>query len=707
VRLVQSVRSGDLRLDDNPVPTPGPTQVLVRTRASLISAGTEKSMRSLASASLVAKARARPDLVREVINRARTSGIRSTVGAVRSRLGEDMPLGYSAAGEVVAVGESVAQIRPGARVATAGAPHADFQVVASNLTAVMPEEVSYEHAAFATVGSIALNGIRLAEIGPGSRVAVVGLGLVGQLTARLAAASGCLVAGIEPDPWKREMANSAGTTTFSADTDGWERVAEWSGGEGLDAVVVTAATKSSEPLARAADAARDRGVLVVVGDVGMELDRRPFYERELTLRVARSYGPGRYDPSYEDLGIDYPPGHVRWTAQRNMAAFLQLVAAGKIDVSDLITHRFAFSDALSAYEMLADGDDPYVGIVLGYEDSGPNGATERQKTTHTGAPETMNSGLVGAGQFARSVLVPAAEAAGFTLTTVASATGAGAQRLASDNPGISAVTDVGSITVEGQAGVVFIATRHDTHAALAIDALNAGKHVFCEKPLALSEDQLDDVETAWAASAGALMVGFNRRWAPAVSDARKSLGGGGPLQIIYRVNAGALADDHWLLDRRMGGRLLGEACHFVDTCSALAGDDPSSVTTITSGTGELLLDQDFTLLLGYPDGSQASIVYAAHSSQRPGKERIEILGRGQSLVIDDFHRLDMFGPRGKDVTRYKPADKGHTRELEVFAEIVRGTRDGTEVAQTSFRTSRVMFAAVESAMTGTSARPTY
>ncbi len=348
MRLVQSVRNGDLRLQDTPAPTPGPTQVLVRTRASLISAGTEKNLRSLASASLLAKARARPDLVRQVIDRARTSGVKSTVDAVRSRLSAYMPLGYSAAGEVVAVGEAVARLRPGQRVATAGAPHADLQVVAGNLVARVPDAVSFDEAAFATVGSIALNGLRLADVGPGSRVVVVGLGLVGQLITRLASAAGALVAGVEPEEWKREVTEAAGMNAFAADSAGWEAVQAWTDGAGADAVIVSAATKSSEPLSRAAEASRDLGVIVVVGDVGMDLERRPFYERELTLRVARSYGPGRYDPTYEDLGVDYPASHVRWTAQRNMGAFLDLVAGGKIAVKDLITHRYAFTEAPAA-----------------------------------------------------------------------------------------------------------------------------------------------------------------------------------------------------------------------------------------------------------------------------------------------------------------------------------------------------------------------
>jgi predicted dehydrogenase/threonine dehydrogenase-like Zn-dependent dehydrogenase len=647
---------------------------------------------------MIQKARARPDLVRQVIDRARTSGIKSTVRAVQSRLSEDMPLGYSAAGVVAQVGEAVAGVRPGQRVATAGAPHADQQIVAANLVTPLPDGVSFEEGAFATVGSIALNGHRLADVGPGARILVVGLGLVGQLTARLAVAAGGLVAGIEPDAWKRETAREAGIEVFDSDAAGWELARAWRGGEGADAVIVTAATKSSEPLTRAAEAVRDRGIIVLVGDVGMELDRRPFYDRELTLRVARSYGPGRYDPAYEDLGVDYPVGHVRWTAQRNMEAVLDLIGANRLAVADLITHRRAFQEAPAAYAMLEAGEEPYLGIILEYEES----ATPEPELPIAIAgevPGTLASGLIGTGRFARDVLVPAATEAGFgPWLRVHSATGSGGT--GGELEGAARVSDPADIAGSESCPVVFVATRHDTHARYAAAALDAGQHVFCEKPLAIAADDLDAVEKAWQSSSGSLMVGFNRRWSPAVADVTDLIGSGGPLQLVYRVNAGELPEGHWLADRRMGGRLLGEACHFVDTCTAIVGADPATVSTLTSGQDELLLDQDFTVSLGYPDGSQATVVYASHSSTRPGKERLEVMGRGVSLVIDDYQRLDAYGPSGHTTKRYRPADKGHGRELEIFAEVVRGERDRGEVAATAFHTSRVMFAAVESAMTG-------
>ncbi len=704
MRLVQSVRNGALRFEQSTGPTPTSTQVLVETRASVISGGTEKSIRELASASLVAKARSRPDLVKEVVRRARDQGIRSTAKAVRGRLSEDMPLGYSAAGVVLDVGEAVSRIRSGQRVATAGAPHADFQLAAGNLTVTLPDSVSFDEGSFVTVGSIALNGFRLAEAGPGAKVLVVGLGLVGQLATRIALASGADVAGIDLVPWKREKAQALGTDAFDADTEGWADALGWTGGVGFDAVLVTAASKSSEPMLRAAEVARDQGILVLVGDVGLELDRRPLYEKQLTIRVARSYGPGRYDPTYEDLGVDYPLGSIRWTAQRNMEVVVGLIASQRLLVADLITHRFEFDRALKAYELLEDDAAQWLGIVLDYS---PKDWVDESPELHPSPGRTYSEsldgvGLIGAGRFARDVLLPSAAAAGFGGWTAINSAGGSSAASVGKTFGFDRVVPTAAGVIDDPAtNTVFVATRHDTHASFAEQALRARKHVFCEKPLATTEEELEAVELAYRGSSGALMVGFNRRWSPAIAETRAILGpGDAPVQILYRVNAGPLPDDHWLNDRRMGGRLIGEGCHFIDTCNAIVGEAPDSVSTITSGRGELILDQNFTVTMGYPSGSQAVIVYASSSSTRPGKERAEILGSGWSVLIEDYATLVAHGPRKKIRRRYRPADKGHRRELEMFAEMISGSGAADSIAESAFLTSRVAFAAIRSAMTG-------
>lgn len=695
-QLVQSVRSGQLRLVEVPPPQIGPAEVLVQTRCSLVSAGTERAVRRLASASLVHKAKARPDLVRQVVNRARTDGLRSTVQAVRTRLDDEMPLGYSAAGVVVEVGEAVAGIRPGDRVATGGEGHAEAQAVAGLLAARVPDGVSDESAAFATVGAIALHGLRLAEVGPGSRVAVIGLGLVGQLTARLARAAGCEVTGIDIDSWavQRAVGASVDVALVEAGADTTEAVLAWSGGMGVDAVIVTAATKASDPMLRAPDLARDRAALVLVGDVGLELDRRPLYEKELSLRVARSYGPGRYERSYEQWGVDYPPGQIRWTEGRNQQAFLGLVARGALAVEDLVTHSFAFDDALVAYDLLA-GDEASLGIELRYGDKLLDRTAPIRVGTSDPARAGTGVGLVGAGAFARGVLVPALQKAGFhQMTAVASASGLSAVRLAERTGFAKAAPTAEAVVDDDDVEVVVIATRHDTHAALAARALRAAKHVFCEKPLALSVEELDEVEQAWRASGRQLTVGYNRRWSPAVTQLRERLDRAPtPVVIDYRVSAGPVPSAHWYGDRRQGGRLLGEVCHFVDTASALAESPVAAVSALVGASTEALIAADVVVAARMADGSLATVTYASGGHRSTAKERIEIFGGGHTYLIDDFRSLSA---DAKEIWS-GPQDKGHDALMAAFAAQVASGGDRA-VTEQALNTSRAVIAALASAL---------
>ena len=661
-QLVQSVRSGDLRIVDAPDPIIGPTEVLVATTHSLVSAGTERAVRKLASASLLQKARARPDLVKQVIRKARAEGIRSTFNTVQSRLDEDMPLGYSSAGIAIEVGEHVSWVRPGMRVATGGAGHGDLQVVAGNLTVPIPEGVEDADASFATVAAIALHGLRLADVGPGGKVCVIGLGLIGQLTVRLALASGLDVVGIDLREWAAERATESGALGLVEAGDATTRIVlEWSRGRGVDAVLLTAATPSSEPTKRAAAIARDRANIVVVGDVGMELERTPLYEKELTVKVARSYGPGRYERAYEEWAVDYPVGQVRWTEGRNLEAVLDLIASKRLTVADLVTHHFPFATATDAYAVLGQPDAKYLGIQLDY----PSERKQRPKHVPTRAaagPNDRNIGLIGAGNFARGVLVPAIKESGLgTIRLVASAGGTSAAKLA-DQLGAKAVTTDELLADEsiGPRG-----HRHEprqTHADLTVRALNAGKHVFCEKPLALTEAELEQVEEAWRASGRQLQVGLNRRHSPWIQKAKDALGqSGGPLVITYRVNAGALPERHWYNDRRMGGRLLGELCHFIDTCSELTGSNPAWSTCAAGGSGPSLLVHDLAALLRYPNGCIGVISYSAGGYEATPKERIEILGRGHTIVIDDFRSIEV---DQRIITG--DANKGHTAQLVSF-----------------------------------------
>ncbi|MFG3554483.1 Gfo/Idh/MocA family oxidoreductase [Micromonospora sp. NPDC047557] len=702
-QIVQSVSGGELRVVEVPQPEPGATEVLVATRRSLLSAGTERAVRELASASLLRKARARPDLVRQVVNRARTGGVRSTLAAVRSRLDEDMPLGYSAAGVVVTAGASTDGLRPGMRVATASAGHAEYQTVPGLLAVPVPDAVSDQAAAFGAVAAIALQGLRQAEVGLGGSVAVVGLGLVGQLTVRLALASGLTVVGVDLRGWTAELASGAGAVGLvEAGAATTEQVMELTRGRGVDAVLITAATASSEPVARSAEIARDRARLVVVGDVGLDLDRRRFYERELDLRFARSYGPGRYDRAYEEWGVDYPIGHVRWTARRNVEAYLDLVASGRVVVDDMVTHVFDVEHATSAYEVLAS-DPRSLAVQLTY--SAPAQPTSRAVTIRPRRQSTSpRAGLIGAGTYAKATFLPALKAAGWgdDLVAITSAKGLSARHAAERN-GIAVVAPtVDDLLVRDDVDVVFILSRHDSHAELAVRALDAGKHVFVEKPLALTQDELDDVLAAYDRNPGHLFVGFNRRHAPMVAYTRKVLtAGSGPITIAYRVNAGRLPDAHWYHDRRQGGRVRGEVCHFMDLASWLVGEQPRAVHAYGSGRGEPGLEEDVSVLLGYPDGSTATITYSTGGHRRTPKERLEVLGRGHTVLIDDFRRLEIDGREIKRV----PGGKGHQEQLAHVRAVIAGNAPYQRGFEASIGTTGAALSAI-AALAGIPEHPT-
>lgn len=675
-QIVQPVSGGPVTLLDVPCPVPEPTEVLVRTVSSVISAGTERAVTALAQSSLLAKARARPDLVRQVIRKAQAEGIAAARQAVAGRLASDLPLGYSAAGVVIETGGAVTGIRPGQLVATGGAgkaSHAEFQAVPWLLCSPVPATVSAQDAAFTTIASIALHGLRIAEAGPGSKVVVVGLGLIGQLAARLALAAGCHVAGIDPAAYPREAAARAGVLALDeCGAETTDQVLAWSRGRGADAVLVCAAGRSAAAVMRVPALCRDRAAVVIVGDVGLQLSRTPFYERELSLRFARSYGPGRYDPSYEACGVDYPAGQVRWSEGRNFEAVLDLLAAGRLDVRDLVTHEFAIAAAADAYRLIDDAAEPYLAIRLHYPGNADQ-ARNVQVRPAAQAPagrraQDTGIGLVGAGAFATGTLLPALRAAGFSrLTAVASASGLTATRAAQRHGFEKAVAGAAEVIADPGVEAVVIATPHDSHADLTVRALAAGRHVWCEKPLALTEDELDAVHAAWLASGRVLAVGFNRRWSPAVLAAQQALARvAGPRLLVYRVAAGPVASGHWYHDPRQGGRLLGEACHFVDTAQALVGAPVEDVTAL-SGGGPGGPADDAAIALRFADGSLASIGYGS-AVPSAGKERIELHAGPRRLVIDDFRLAEL---DGKPLWKGRQ-DKGHRALAVAFRQALAG-----------------------------------
>jgi predicted dehydrogenase/threonine dehydrogenase-like Zn-dependent dehydrogenase len=675
-QVVQPIGGGAVEVLDVPRPTAGPTEVLVRTVTSVISSGTERAVTALAQSNLLAKARARPDLVRQVVRKARVEGIAATAQTVRSRLAEDLPLGYSAAGEVVEVGSAVTGIRAGQLVATGGAGkanHAEFQAVPGLLCAVVPDGVPAQDAAFATVASIALHGLRLAEVGAGSKVVVVGLGLVGQLAARLAMAAGCDVAGIDPAAHARATAAESGVLALDEFGEGTtERVLAWSRDRGADAVLICAASPSSGPVTRAPALCRDRAAVVIVGDVGLHLDRTPLYEREISLRFARSYGPGRYEPSYEAWGVDYPAGQVRWTEGRNLEAVLDLLAAGRLRVSDLVTHTFDIGDAAEAYQLMEKRTDPYLAISLSYP-AAAGAETPIPVRVRSASSSSPGVGWIGAGAFSTGTLLPAFRAAGFErLVAVASASGLSARRAAERHGFEKAVSGAFGVIEDTDVEVVVVATPHDMHAELVTLALKAGRHVWCEKPLALTSESLSEIQAAWEASGRQLMVGFNRRWSPAVLAARAALAEtASPKFLVYRIAAGPVPDGHWYSDRRQGGRLLGEVCHFIDTAQALIGAEIEAAASVLGGQSSGVPGNDAVVSLRFADGSLATICYGS-AVPTHGKEWIEVMAGSHRLIIDDFRSVKLDGR-----TLWKGRqDKGHGAQVTAFWQAVQAVQGG-------------------------------
>jgi predicted dehydrogenase/threonine dehydrogenase-like Zn-dependent dehydrogenase len=673
-QLLQNMGTGEVAVAEVPVPARGAGELLVATRYSVISAGTERAILEIGRSSLIGKARARPDLARKVVESARTEGVRTTYQKVRGRLGEPTALGYSLAGTVVEAGDD-APAAPGEMVACAGAgraSHAEVVSVPRRLCARVPDNVAGEDAAYATVAAIALHGTRLVGVELGDVVAVVGLGLVGQLTLELLAAAGSVAMGLDLDASRVALARDAG---FTASTDAAELEAEVrraTDGRGADGVLVTAASQSAAPLHTGIALARERATVCVVGDVALQSPRAPMFAKEVKLVVSRSYGPGRYDKSYEEDGVDYPPGYVRWTEGRNLEEVLRLMSVGALRPSRLTTHTFDLADGHGAYALLG-GDEPSLGMLLRYAGDVDTGArtialaTGRRRRTATPRPRV---GVVGAGAFARGVLMPAlmkeTEIAG-----VAAATGVSAQAAATRFGAGLATTDSQRILAGNEYDAVVIATRHDSHARYAEQGLAAGKHVFVEKPLALSEAELARVEAAAATSGGTLMVGFNRRFAPLALRLREALGDRGPLVITCRVNAGRLPRDHWTHDPQVGGgRIVGEMCHFIDFACFLTGATPSVVQAVAVGGGSEPREDNVVATLGFGDGSIASIVYAAYGDPSLPKERIEVLGEAGAGALEDFSSLRLH-LRGQERVVKQQRDKGHDDELKAFLEACR------------------------------------
>jgi predicted dehydrogenase/threonine dehydrogenase-like Zn-dependent dehydrogenase len=677
---------------DVPAPPCPAGSLLVRNAFSAISSGTEGARVALSKKSLLAKARERPDLARQVVDRARSEGIRATREAVKRKLSEPVAVGYSSAGKVVEVGHAVSGFDVGDPVACAGgghANHAELVSVPTNLCAKVPEGVSLETASMTTIASIALHAIRLADTHVGDRVAVVGFGLVGQIAVRLLHASGAEVIALDIDATRVGRASQAGArAAFVVDADVTRRVREATSGQGVDSAVVTATSTSNDPLITAAEIARDRGTIVLVGDVSVDLPRSLMYEKELSFRVSRSYGPGRYDRAYEELGLDYPIGYVRWTEKRNMEAILELEGSGRLDLSDLVEEIVPVEEAVRAYDRLAGPakDRPQGALLLAYAGDFEPSEVETLtvdaprpsgRPTTVARPSPVRIGLIGPGSFASRVLIPAFLEAGAQLEIVGGGSGPAAEAATRELGFSRTAPDGAAVISDENVDAVVVATRHAAHAELSIQALQAGKHVFCEKPLALTRDELEAVLASATGSHGIIAVGFNRRFSPLLGQVREFLAGP-PRQLAasYRVSAGRLEKGHWTheLDEG-GGRILGEVCHFVDSLRFIADAEVELVHATAYGDPQAPLQarDNIAVNLAFADGSIGTILYVADGSPAVPKERLEVYTADRTAILDDYRVLELLGPRGTRKVGSRRRDKGHRREVDAF---LRGVERG-------------------------------
>lgn len=703
-QILQDLTQGNTVMIEAPAPQVAQGKLLVDTHITLISAGTERMLVDFGKASYLQKARQQPEKVKAVLDKVKTDGLFSTLDAVRSKLAQPLPLGYCNIGTVAAVAQNISGFKVNDRVVSNG-PHADVVSVSKNLCARIPGNVDDEAAAFTVVASIALQGIRLAEPTLGEAVVVTGVGLIGLLAVQLLRAHGCRVLAIDFDDTKLALARQFGAETCNPG-QGEDPVSAglaFSRGHGVDAVIITASTKSNDPVTQAAQMSRKRGRIVLVGVVGLELNRVDFYEKELSFQVSCSYGPGRYEPTYEEQGVDYPIGFVRWTEQRNFEAVLDMMASGQLDVKPLITHRFAFEDAEKAYETLTAERDA-LGIVLQYTSDATARHVQAVDLNISEAnprainPEKPVLGFIGAGNYASRVLIPAFQANKAQLHTVVTSGGVSGVIHGKKAGFVMASTDVDAMLLDKCINTAVIATRHNTHAPLVAKALNAGKHVFVEKPLAITFEELAEVEAAYYAASMRdkkqhLMVGYNRRFSPHVQKMKALLA---PIQepksFMMTMNAGAIPAEHWTQDLAVGGgRIIGEACHFIDLMRYLAGSEIISVQARQMGNSAhvKVFEDKAAMILGFADGSFGTIHYLANGASSFPKERVEVFTAGRVLQLDNFRRLKGFGWPGFSKMNLMRQDKGQAACVAAFLNAMeRGTATPIPIQET-FEVARV------------------
>jgi len=704
-QLIQSFKTGELGLFEVPAPVCGENGALVQTTVSLVSAGTEKMLVDFAKKSMLAKAKDRPDLVKQVIDKMKKEGVKNTLEKVFTKLDTPIPLGYSLAGRVIELGSNMSGLNIGDRVACGGAGyanHSEINYVPKNLMVKIPDGVDDIDASFVTVGAIALQGVRQTEPKLGERVAVMGLGLLGQLTVQLLKANGCKVIGSDVDPDKIELAKKLGADEACHASELISKAKEFSNGYGVDAVIIAASTMSNQPVIDAAEISRMRGRVVFLGMVGMDIPRNDYYKKEIDLRLSMAYGPGRYDPEYEEKGNDYPFDLVRWTEQRNFEAFLGLIDEGKITPKEILTHEFDFDDAMDAYDLLEGKvKEKYLGIVLKYKsDIKLDEHKIVQRTTKAVTSDKINVGLIGAGNFTKSVILPNMQkVGGYELVGLCTATGVSASGTGKKYDFKYMTTDSSEIFKNSEINSVFITTQHDKHASAVIESIKAKKHCFVEKPLCIYEEELEAIKEAYTGET-IVQVGFNRRFSPMIESMKKGISG--QVSVNYRVNAGIIPKDVWIQDRSIGGgRIIGEVCHFIDTCSYLISSDVVSVfaTTITKDDQSIPDEDNVNITLNYANGSTATIGYYAYGDTTMPKEYIEVFGNGVSMSMTDFRELIVYSGGKANKTKSANQDKGFVNEFKAFKDAVKSGKEAISF-DSIYNTTRTTFKILESIRTG-------
>lgn len=697
-QIIQDLRSGETILADVPAPIVKKGTVLIKSRVSLVSLGTERMLVEFGKGSLLQKARQQPEKVRQVIEKIKTDGLWTTVDAVMKKLAEPIALGYCNAGEIIAVGDDVGEFKIGDRVVSNG-PHAEVVLVPRNLVARIPDDVSYEEASFTVIGAVGLQGIRLINPTFGETITVIGLGLIGLISCQILKANGCDVVGYDFDQRKVDIAASFGITAFaaSAENDPVRICLDHTRGVGVDGVLITASTQSNELISQAAQMSRKKGRIVLVGVIGLDIKRADFYEKELTFQVSCSYGPGRYDDSYEQKGIDYPLPYVRWTEKRNFEAILHALAQKLIRVEPLITQITDLENFSTIYDNM-DGSTNIASLIR-YREAGESMETRLQVEPAEFFGKNAVVGIIGSGNFAKMMIVPVLRKLDYNIKYIASERGLSSTMLARKYRIGYATTDYNHILQDPEVTAVIIAVRHDLHARLCIEALNAGKHVFVEKPLALSMEEIDLIEYALGTSGKTLTVGFNRRFSPFSKMAKELLNDtSGPISIVANMNAGFIPSNSWVHDPKVGGgRIVGEACHMIDLITFFCDSLVEEVMINAVGIAPDETTDCASILLKYRNGSIGTVNYFSNGSKSYPKERIEIYSQGRTIVIDNFRKLQCFGFSTSGFSRAQ--DKGHVDQFRLFLSRLKDGGQPLISVEQILNTSRASLAALQSLKT--------